>query len=143
MTDIPLQNVRTIVVCGEDVILDPKRLQFNETNLGTFMEELSLWYDYYSSKSALAESEYETNKAKKFLEGKEAGLSDKAAESFATADPDVKSTREASKQLKDYLRSLDKAADLAMNRGHMLRKEMDKLGLHLKNEIDVSDILGT
>jgi hypothetical protein len=145
MTDIPLQNLRTIRVGTEDILLDPKRLQFNEANLGVFMEELSLWYDYYSSKLAVAESEYETLRAEKFLHGKqEAGLSDKAAESFATADPNVKAAREAAKQLKDYLRAMDKAADLAMNRGHMLRKEMDKLGLHPmgKGEIDVSDILG-
>jgi len=145
MTDLPLQNVRTIRIGDDDIVLDPKRLQFNETNLGAFMEDLALWYDYYNSKLGLAESEYETLHAKRFLHGKqEAGLSDKAAEAFATSDPDVKAAREAFKQLKDYMRAMDKASDMCQNRGHMLRKEMDKLGLHVggKSEIDISDIIG-
>jgi hypothetical protein len=133
MTDIALQNSRTITVAGEIMELDPKRLQFNETNLAQYMEEFSLWYDYYSSKLAIAESDYEAKRAEKFLAAKADSMSDKAAESFATIDASVKEARESARQLKDYLRALDKAHDMAANRGHMLRKEMDKLGAHVGN----------
>lgn len=137
----PLDNVRTLDLDGDLVSLDPKRLSFNEASLSGFMEELSVWYDYYSSRSAKAEelagnaeTAYEAERDKKFLEGKSQGLSDKAAEAFSRIDDKVKLLLELTnkykgylKQLKEYTKALDKAHSMSQNRGYMLRKEMDKL----------------
>lgn len=163
MTD-PTVNLRTIDLGDETIELDPKLLQFNDATLSKFMEGVSLWYDYYSSKSAKAESllaiaelEEETKYMEKFAAAKSEGMSDKGAESVARVDVEVvasqKKVIEAKsnhRQLKEYLRAFDKAHEMAQNRGYMLRKEMDKLasdiyynGPSAKKEIDVSDILGT
>lgn len=145
-----LNNTREIDLIDEIVTLDPKRLSFNDANIGKFMEELSVWYDYYSSKSAKAEDlfgkaeiKYENKKAEKFLQAKGQGLSDKAAEAFSSVDSEVIVAKDATnlmktqlKQLKEFLRSLDKAHDMAKSRGFMMQKEMDKLGCN------IDDIIG-
>lgn len=159
MDQLLLNNIRKLDLNGEEILLDPKRLQFNDATLSQFMEELSIWYDYYSSKSAFAEElmgnaeiALETLRAEKFLEGKtEAGLSDKGAEAFTTKDPMVKAAAQLVtkyksdvKQLKEYLRAMDKSHQMAQNRGYMLRKEMDKLmsDIHYKKaECNIDDII--
>lgn len=157
----PLENLRKIDLDGEVITLDPNRLCFNDTSLSKFMEELSIWYDYFSSKGAKAEelmtkfeAAYEEKKAEKILLGSQNGLSVKAAESFATIDTEVKALLEsfnyyksATKQMKEFLKSLDKAHGMAQNRGYMIRKEMDKLQTdiyHTSGEFkDIQDIIGT
>ena len=137
----PSDNARTINLGDEDVLLDPKMFQFNDATLSDFMEKVSLWYDYYSSKTAkaeellmLAESKHEELYLEKFLEGKQSGSSDKAADAFARTDLSVKTVqaevnkyKAAVKHMKEYLKSFDKAHSMATNRGYMIRKEMDKL----------------
>lgn len=139
--DLPLEE-RTVVVNGQPVTLDPKRLQFNETTLSKFMQDFSVWYDYYSSQAALSESlatkaknDYEVKYMEKFIEGKREIGSDKAADAFAKVSEEVQTLRTdleikdtATKMLKEYVKSLDRAHQMAVNRGYMLRKEMDKLG---------------
>lgn len=164
MTDsnIPLNNVRIVDFGDEQIQLDPKRLVFNDATISKFMEDLSIWYDYYSSKTAKAEelqvraeSKHESLRAEKFLEAKGEGLSDKAAEAFASKDLTVEAAKSLAitakgnlKQMKEFIRSLDKAHEMAQNRGYMIRKEMDKLRTDIyettggKRQIDVSDIIG-
>ena len=137
----PIDNVRVLEIDGTDVELDPKRLCFTDASLPKFMEELSLWYDYYSSKFAKAEeilanleTRQKTAYFTRFIEGKREVGSDKAAEAFAKTHPEVTALNElvdkaASNvnQMKEYIRALDKAHQMGQNRGHMIRKEMDKL----------------
>ena len=159
MTD-PVNNIRTVDLDGEPIVLDPKRFQFNDASLGKFMEDVSLWYDYYSSKTSKAEgllvdseTVHEQKYLEKFLAGKQEGFSDKAADAYGKTDLIVRECQEkvnkyklATKQLKEYLKSFDKAHSMAMNRGFMIRKEMDKLNsdIHFnKSETcNIDDIIG-
>ncbi len=162
MTIDPLKNVRTVVLDTEVIELDPKFLQFNDATINKFIEAVSLYYDYYSSKCAMAESllanaelDYETKYMQKFAEAKSEGISDKGADAMTKVNEEVIAsqkkvidTKTAHRQIKEYLRAFDKAHEMAKNRGYMLCKEMDKLSNDIyysntsnKKEIDVSDIL--
>lgn len=144
---------------GQDIVLDNSRLAFNEISLNTFMENLALWYDYFSQKLAEAEAilaykeyEYDILFSSSYEKSKEEGCTDKLAEANAKKDPN---TCEAKKEiigakhkvtlLKQHLKAWDKAHENAMSRGHMVRKEMDKLNTDIvfRNKDDrVSDIVG-
>jgi hypothetical protein len=131
----------TIKIGNQEVVLDNSRLSFNEVSLNAFMENLALWYDYFSQKLAEAEAilaykEYEHDVlfSSAYERSKEDGCTDKLAEANAKKEPNV---CEAKKEiigakhkvtlLKQHLKAWDKAHENAMSRGHMLRKEMDKL----------------
>jgi len=140
MNETPVA-VTTIKLGGQEIILDNSRLAFNEASLNNFMENLALWYDYFSQKLAEAEAilsykEYEHDVlfSASYEKSKEEGCTDKLAEANAKKDSCVCEARKeiiAAKHkvtlLKQHLRSWDKAHDNAMSRGHMIRKEMDKL----------------
>jgi hypothetical protein len=153
-------NAQTsIKIGGQDIVLDNARLSFNEISLNNFMENLALWYDYFSQKLAEAEAilaykEYEHDVlfASSYEKSKEEGCTDKLAEANAKKDANVcEAKREiiGAKHkvtlLKQHLKAWDKAHENAMSRGHMIRKEMDKLNTDIvfKNKDDrVSDIVG-
>jgi len=157
----PLNNIRTIDLGDEQIILDPLRLKFNDATLGKWMEDLGIWYDYYSSKTAKAEDAFanaeldaEALYDEHFLKAKSEGLSDKAAEAYARTQPDVKvlqkreiTLKGAVKQMKEYLKALDKTHDMAQNRGYTIRKEMDKLSTDIfksssSSSFDLDAIIG-
>lgn len=149
----------TIKIGGQEIVLDNTRLAFNEISLNNFMENLALWYDYFSQKLAEAEAilaykEYEHDVlfSASYERSKEEGCTDKLAEANAKKDANV---CEAKKEiigakhkvtlLKQHLKAWDKAHENAMSRGHMVRKEMDKLNTDIvfKNRDDVvSGIVG-
>jgi len=154
----PPQVQTSIKVGGQDITLDNSRLAFNEISLNNFMENLALWYDYFSQKLAEAEAilafkEYEHDVlfAASYEKSKEEGCTDKLAEANAKKDSNVcEAKREiiGAKHkvtlLKQHLKAWDKAHENAMSRGHMVRKEMDKLHTDIvfKNKDDrVSDIV--
>jgi septation ring formation regulator EzrA len=136
-----MNNARTIDLLDEIVVLDPVRLSFNDANLSKYMEEFGIFYDYFSSKTAKAEElaanvelEKENKEAEFFLKGKSEGLTEKASQAYSVIQPEVQDLSKklnklnsAVKQLKEYVKALDKAYNMAQSRGHMLRKEMDKL----------------
>lgn len=139
-SDIP-NSQTTIRLGNQEIVLDNTRLSFNETSLNAFMENLALWYDYFSQKLAEAEAilsykeyEYDVLFSSAYERSKEDGCTDKLAEANAKKEPNV---CEAKKEiisakhkvtlLKQHLKSWDKAHENAMSRGHMIRKEMDKL----------------
>lgn len=136
-----MNNARTIDLLDEIVVLDPVRLSFNDSNLSKYMEEFGIFYDYFSSKTAKAEElaanvelEKENKEAEFFLKGKSEGLTEKASQAYSVIQPEVQDLSKklnrlnsAVKQLKEYVKALDKAYNMAQSRGHMLRKEMDKL----------------
>lgn len=148
-----------IKIGGQEVVLDNSRLSFNEVNLNTFMENLALWYDYFSQKLAEAEAimaykeyEYDVLFSAAYERSKESGCTDKLAEANAKKESNVCDAKKeiiAAKHkvtlLKQHLKAWDKAHENAMSRGHMVRKEMDKLNtdIVLRNRDDrVGDIVG-
>ena len=158
MVDSTPQAQTTIRIGGQDIVLDNSRLAFNEVSLNNFMENLALWYDYFSQKLAEAEAllsfkeyEHEVLFSSAYEKYKESGATDKLAEANAKKESEVCDAKKeiiAAKHkvtlLKQHLKSWDKAHENAMSRGHMVRKEMDKLNTDIvfKNRDDrVSDII--
>ena len=140
-----LKIVETVKVGTEDITIDPNDLDFNEATLNDYMQKEASLYNYYGQKAAdaqaqlqLAKMHYEVAYAEKFQAYK-ASNTVALTESLAKADPEVVKaskhviacTRVLDK-IKNYLRSWDKNHDNAQALGHMIRKEMDKLGLEIK-----------
>lgn len=149
----------TIKIGNQEVVLDNSRLAFNEVSLNAFMENLALWYDYFSQKLAESEAilaykeyEYDVLFSAAYERSKEGGCTDKLAEANAKKDPNVceakKDTIGAKHKvtlLKQHLKAWDKAHENAMSRGHMVRKEMDKLNTDIVfrgRDDRVHDIVG-
>ncbi|HEV3250579.1 MAG TPA: hypothetical protein VGZ71_06485 [Puia sp.] len=154
----PIDNIRTIDLGDEKIVLDPKKFQFNDASLNHFIEQTSIWYDYYSSKSAkaeelllAAETQYDKLYLNKFMEGKQIGSSDKGADAFARTDLSVENAlfevnkyKSAVKYMKEYLKSFDKAHSMARSRGFMIQKEIEKLHkdiYHNRGDCNVDDII--
>jgi hypothetical protein len=130
-----------IVVGGEEVILDPENLKFNEATLSRFLENEGSWYDYFGRHLANAEIELASYKElsevtylRAFDGYKAEGSSDKRAEAQARIENAVIDARqrvlEAEKNvklLKSHLRSFDQSHNNSISLGYTLRKEMDKL----------------
>jgi len=136
-----LDGKRTIKVAGNEIELDPKKLEFNEANLSNYLEQEAIWYDYYGGCFADAEAEKDYFELKveklyseKFAEAKQGGSSDKLAEAIAKADPELDTAKKNAiiakhkmKLLQQHLKAFDRSHENANNRGHTLRKEIDKL----------------
>lgn len=149
----------TVKIGSQEIVLDNSRLAFNEVSLNAFMENLALWYDYFSQKLAEAEAilaykeyEYDVLFSAAYERSKEGGCTDKLAEANAKKEANV---CEAKKEiigakhkvtlLKQHLKAWDKAHENAMSRGHMVRKEMDKLNTDIVfrgRDDRVNDIVG-
>lgn len=139
---IPKKKI-TIPIEDREVTLDPDNLTFNEANLSKYMESEHVWYDHFGQALAELEAVYQKLEVdhdavygKKFGEFKENGASDKLADAYAKSDADVVEikkkivdTKKGMTLLKNHLRAWDKAHDNAQSRGHMIRKEMDKLNV--------------
>lgn len=150
--DIPIAK-STIKIGNQEVVLDNSRLSFNEISLSTFMENLALWYDYFSQKLAEAEAllsykeyEYELAFSSAYEKFKEDGCTDKLAEANARKESQVSdfkkeiiSAKHKVTLLKQHLRSWDKAHENAQSRGHMIRKEMDKLNSDIMVKREMND----
>jgi hypothetical protein len=150
--DIPIAK-STIKIGDQEVVLDNSRLSFNETSLSTFMENLALWYDYFSQKLAESEAllsykeyEYEIAFSSAYEKFKENGCTDKLAEANARKESQVAdfkkeiiSAKHKVTLLKQHLRSWDKAHENAQSRGHMIRKEMDKLNTDIMVKREMND----
>lgn len=131
----------TVKVCGQDVILDPSRMKFNENTLSQYLQEEYSWFDYFGKQLELAEKElaecemeFENLYSAKYIEAKDEGNPDGYCKSKAQIDPDVVAAhkRKIEKKatvglLKSHIKAWDKNHANANNRGHTLRKEMEKL----------------
>jgi hypothetical protein len=138
----------TIKFGKDEFTIDPKLLEFNEASLNKYMEKEGVWYNFYSEKMADAEyllqcyeMEYDNKYFDKFKQFKEEGNSDKLAEANAKIDSLVIESKKAVlaakhkvKLIQGYLRAFDKSHDNAQSRGHMLRKEMDKITTFTKTD---------
>lgn len=128
---------------GQAVEINSEDLRFSDATLNTFFEKISSITDYVGAALAeanrqysLSEHRYKQEYIRKFREFKEAGKSDKTSELYADAEADVVLFKEASinaRYLRDrllaHLNALNNARDDAHNRGHMLRKELEKLNM--------------
>ena len=117
------------------------------------MENLGLWYDYFSQKLAEAEAllsykdyEHELAFSSAYEKFKSEGCTDKLAEANARGQEEVSnykkeiiSAKHKVTLLKQHLRSWDKAHENAQSRGHMIRKEMDKLNSDIVVRQSLSD----
>ena len=132
--------------------IDSGDLTFTDATLNTFFEKISGIIDYVGAGHALAmkihaiaELEYKKKYIEKFKDQKDQGKSDKTAELSAEGDADAVSLKMKSidaKYCKDrlyaHLSALNAAREDAHNRGHMLRKEMEKLNYEIKSSsIDI------
>ncbi len=134
---------RRVIDLGEfgQVIIEPKNLEFNEASLSRYLEQEAAWYDYFGQK--LADAEYILAKLTdlhdlkyacyfKIEKGEKA--SDALAEARASSQPEVVQLASAItdakhnvKLIQQHLRSWDRNHENVQNRGHTLRKEMDRL----------------
>ena len=130
-----------------EIDLNPDHMMFSEVSLSDYYQQESGFYDYYSAQLAYAdflvttrENNYDALYSEKFHNYKGEGGSDKLAESRAKSDAEVVEAKElvAAAKLKksllqQYLRSWDRNHENALALGHMLRKEMDKLNMTVRD----------
>lgn len=142
---------RIINIDGEDVVLDPVNLRFTDATLNQFFELVSGFCDYYGQKLAdanravaKAEQLFERLYIEKFREFREGGMgesgkSEKTSELYAKAAPEVTKAKSAVHETThkrdsvwNHLKALNAAREDAHNRGHFLRKELDKLNMEVR-----------
>lgn len=140
-------KVRTINVDGEEVVLDPQNLKFTDATLNQFFELVSGFCDYYGQKLAdssravaKAEQQFERLYIEKFKEFREAGKSEKTSELYAKAEEEVVRAKSTvvdalykRDSIQNHLKAMNAARDDAHNRGHFLRKELDKINMDVRN----------
>ena len=131
---------------SQKVVIDPNYLKFNETTLTQYLTVESGYYDNFGAHLAMAEKmlqlfelQAERIYSSSFAEWKDNGGSDKLAEARAKSDTAVVASEELVieakykvKRLQQHLRAWDKNHDNAMNLGHWLRKQADKLNAEIK-----------
>jgi len=138
--------VEKIKLGDQEWTIDSRDLNFTDATLNAFFEKISGVIDYVGAGHALAmrhhavaELEYKKKYIEKFKDQKDQGKSDKTAELSAEGDQesvDLKMQSIDAKYCKDrlyaHLSALNAAREDAHNRGHMLRKEMDKLNMDIE-----------
>ena len=133
--------IENITIQDTEWKIDTDDLTFTDATLNTFFEKVGGIIDYIGSAHANAmryhavcELSYKQMFIDKFRSNKDQGRSDKTAELYAEGDPDCIQLKQMSinaKYIKDrlyaHLQALNASREDAHQRGHMLRKEMDKL----------------
>lgn len=139
-----------VKVNDEEIFLDPDKLKFDESNLSEYLENEASWYNYYGQKLADAEHYYqkcelavEKVSADKFVRFKIGKGSDKYCEACVDSDDDVQELKVKAMEAKRYVRKLhqhlrawDRNHDNAIQLGHNLRREMDKLQPKIYSKMD-------
>jgi hypothetical protein len=122
-------------------------LKFTDATLNQFFEKVSGIIDYVGAGHAKAmfwasklDHEHKQKFIEKFKEFKNEGKSDKNAELCAEGEAEVSAIKLQylqAKYVKDrlyaHLSALNNAREDAHNRGHMLRKELDKLNMEIRS----------
>lgn len=138
--DAPIEVVK-VVVQGREIVLHPKNMKYNENSLGDYMSKEYGWVDYlgkqleYAQKEVLlADIEFDRLYSLRYIEAKDKGESEGYSKAFANSRDDVVDARkhlaerkEVVGHIKAHLKAFDKNHENAQNRGHTLRKELDKL----------------
>ena len=137
--------VNKVTIDTEVWEINPDNLRFSDATLNQFFERVSGVIDYVGAGLAKANMwhtmlDHQCKQVfiQKFKMYKEDGKSDKTAELSAEGEPEVYALRKKcieAKYSKDllysHLAALNSAREDAHNRGHMLRKEMDKLNMEI------------
>ena len=140
MAELPVEKI-AIKVNNKDLVLDPDNMKFNEFTLSDYMDKEYAWIDYYgkqleyaNKELSLAELAHESKFNELYITYKDQGGSDAYCKAKAQSNPDVVKLHEyvidrrtVVGLLKSHLKAWDKNHDNAQNRGHTLRKELDKL----------------
>lgn len=138
--------IEKIQLGDQEWTIDSRDLSFTDSTLNTFFEKVGSIIDYVGAGHALAmklhaiaELEYKKKYIEKFKDQKDQGKSDKTAELSAEGDQesvDLKMQAIEAKYCKDrlyaHLSALNAAREDGHNRGHFLRKEMDKLNMDIE-----------
>lgn len=149
--DAPIEIV-TVIVQGKSIVLDPANMKYNENSLGEYMGKEYGWVDFlgkqleYAQKEVLyAEVEYDALYSKKFIEAKDAGNSDNYSKAYSLSNDEVVAAnkkiadrKETVGHIKAHLKAFDKNHENVQNRGHTLRKELDKLHRDIYNSEDTT-----
>lgn len=140
MKQAPQEKI-TVIVRGNEIVLDPNNMKFNETSLSAYLDHEYGWIDYFgkqlefASEDCLnAEVEYDAVYSTAFVKAKDLGNPENYSKAQALSDPDVIAARKkwiALKavvgKLKAHLKAWDKNHVNAQSRGHNLRQEMKAL----------------
>ncbi len=140
------ENQQKINLGDQELDLDSKLMSFSDMTLSEYYQKEGGYYDYFSSQLATAEyilatreNDYDALYSSKFAVLKDEGGSDKLIEAKVKADLEVQEAQKAvtiskykKSLLQQYLRSWDRNHENALALGHMIRKEMDKLGVSVK-----------
>ena len=140
------ESQKTVIrVAGQDVTIDAANLSFNEATLNEYIQTEGSKYNYYGQVLADAQAQWQIAKMQheiiysEKIKQYKPGATEKTAEACAKADEEViKANKKVIamqrivEMLKNHLRAWDKNHDNAQSLGHMIRKEMDKLGLEIK-----------
>lgn len=160
VADAPVEKI-TVKVMGKSLVLDPANMKYNENSLSDYMSREYGWIDYYGKQLEFAQKEVlfadidaEKIYGEKYLFSKDEGRTDTYAKAYAQSHPDyvaarklVAECKETVGHLKAHLKAWDKNHENVQNRGHTLRKEMDKLNRDIFPDVeevpfDVEDVLG-
>jgi hypothetical protein len=147
---VPPIEVTTVVVNNKEIKLDPKNMEFTDGNISEFMQKEYGWIDYFGKQlelaqkaRLLAEIEAEELYSRKYVETKDAGGTENYAKAKASADPEVVAAKknvvekkEIEGYIKAHLKAWDKNHDNVQNRGHSLRKELDKLNKDIYKTVE-------
>ncbi len=131
----------SITVCGEEVVLDPENLKFNEASLSKFLENESSYYDYFGRCLSNAVAEFSALKElseveyfRAFDNHKSEGGTEKLVEARSRTEPVVIEAREKVvnaernvKLLKQHLRSFEHSHANSKSMAYTLSKELDML----------------
>jgi len=148
--NLPPTEILTVTVNGKEIKLDPKNMEFADNNINEYMQKEYGWIDYFGKQLELAqkarmiaEIEAEEVYSKKYVEAKDNGGTEQYAKAKANADEEVVRAKknvvekkEIEGFLKAHLRAWDKNHDNVQNRGHSLRKELDKLNKDIYKTIE-------
>jgi len=140
-------DVVTITVGSDEIVLDPRRLEFNETNLSQYMMQEAGWYNYFGQRLAdleaildMTDLEYDRRYNDRFVINKEAGGSDNFVKAKTEAEPELvelqkklTAIKRNVTKLKLHLKAWDKNHENAQSVGHTLRREMDKLNVDIRS----------
>ena len=152
MNDAPQENV-TVVIRGTNVVLDPNNMHFSDSSLSEYMDKEYGWIDYFGKQLEFAckdlldaDIAYEAEYSRQYILSKDAGNTENYAKANALADQTVVTARQLVAHrkeivglLKAHLKAWDKNHDNAQNRGHTLRKEMEKLHREVYKSSDLPD----
>lgn len=146
----PPIEVVTVFVNGKEIKLDPKNMEFTDGNISEFMQKEYGWIDYFGKQlelaqkaRLLAEIEEEEVFSRKYVEAKDNGGTEQYAKAKANSDSEVVQAKknvvekkEIEGFLKAHLKAWDKNHDNVQNRGHSLRKELDKLNKDIYKSVE-------